>query len=800
MIGSPPLDHALRMTPRSVREASMGFNDIPKSSRSESSLEEGKEWECEIIAIARSRTSVSTRISYFDDPNLDKDYEGFQLDDESPYPEVRSAVSNTDDPSMPAATLRAWIIGLVLAMAISGTNQLFIFRFPSVDLTGIVAQLIAYPIGRAAAAYLPRCKIFGIEVNPGPFSIKEHVLITIMASVGSGSAYATGVLAVQKVYYKHSYSFAYQWFLVMSTQLIGFSMGGIAHRVLVAPASMIWPSNLVTCSLFNTLHSSSLPGIGARGGLSRERFFWYAFAGSFVWYFFPGYLFQALSYFSWVTWIWPDSPVVAQLFGYVNGMGMSVITFDWCQIAYIGSPLATPFWSQLNVIAGFLAFYWILTPILHFTNTWYGQHMPILSSSSFDNELNPYNVSRILNPDYTFNREAYENYSPLLLGTGFAVSYGLSFAAIAATLTHCFIYFRKQIWRQSCKSMDNQEDIHARLMSRYPQIPHWWYMAIFSTMFTLGVLSIELWPTQMPVWAFVLALAIAFLYVIPAGMVQAITNQQVGLNVITELIIGYALPGHPVAMMMFKTWGYVSMVQALTFTSDLKLGHYMKIPPRQLFCAQVAASIVAGTTQLGVQTWMLDNIHDICTPRQKDGFTCQSIHVFGTASVIWGVIGPELQFSKGHIYYRSPLLFCFIIGGIAPFIPWLIGKKYPNSWTRYVNSPVVFMGTNLIPPATAINFVPWAIVGWFFQSFLRRRRFSWWTKYNYILSAALDSGLAFSIIVIFFALQYPRNGTMEENSILSWWGNTVFTAGADGQGIPIKQLAPGDKFGPSKWV
>jgi hypothetical protein len=37
-------------------------------------------------------------------------------------------------------------------------------------------------------------------------------------------------------------------------------------------------------------------------------------------------------------------------------------------------------------------------------------------------------------------------------------------------------------------------------------------------------------------------------------MIQAITNQQVGLNVITELIIGYALPGRPVAMMMFKTW------------------------------------------------------------------------------------------------------------------------------------------------------------------------------------------------------------------------------------------------------
>jgi hypothetical protein len=46
-------------------------------------------------------------------------------------------------------------------------------------------------------------------------------------------------------------------------------------------------------------------------------------------------------------------------------------------------------------------------------------------------------------------------------------------------------------------------------------------------------------------------------------MIQAITNQQVGLNVITELIIGYALPGRPVAMMMFKTWGYITMAQGM---------------------------------------------------------------------------------------------------------------------------------------------------------------------------------------------------------------------------------------------
>lgn len=58
----------------------------------------------------------------------------------------------------------------------------------------IVAQLISFPIGRAWARWVPNVKVFGIPLNPGPFNVKEHVLITIMASVGAGSAYAVRCL------------------------------------------------------------------------------------------------------------------------------------------------------------------------------------------------------------------------------------------------------------------------------------------------------------------------------------------------------------------------------------------------------------------------------------------------------------------------------------------------------------------------------------------------------------------------------------------------------------------------------
>src|SRR6266704_2946438 len=60
-----------------------------------------------------------------DDPNFDPAAVG--LEDESPYPEVRSAVANTDDPTIPASTFRAWLIGLFWAIVVPGANQFFFF-------------------------------------------------------------------------------------------------------------------------------------------------------------------------------------------------------------------------------------------------------------------------------------------------------------------------------------------------------------------------------------------------------------------------------------------------------------------------------------------------------------------------------------------------------------------------------------------------------------------------------------------------------------------------------------------------
>ena len=96
-------------------------------------------------------------------------------------------------------------------------------------------------------------------------------------------------------------------------------------------------------------------------------------------------------------------------------------------------------------------------------------------------------------------------------------------------------------------------------------------------MISISIGIVAGWPTGFPVWAYIVCMLLPIIWLIPIGLIQAITNIQLGLNVLTEFIIGYMVPGRPLAMMMFKNYGYISMGQALYFAQDLKMGHYMKV-------------------------------------------------------------------------------------------------------------------------------------------------------------------------------------------------------------------------------
>ena len=209
------------------------------------------------------------------------------------------------------------------------------------------------------------------------------------------------------------------------------------------------------------------------------------------------------------------------------------------------------------------------------------------------------------------------------------------------------MWFRKDIARRCRLGLRDAQDVHSRLMLAYPEVPMWWYIAVGVISFAVFCVSIEIYPTRLPIWAAVFGVVISGIAALPLAILQAITNQQVAVQVLDELIAGYILPGRPVANTIFKTVSLMTSTQAVAFAGDLKLGHYMKIPPRMMFSIQMISTVVACVWVMLIQNWMVSNIVDLCSHNQSQGFVCPGTTTFATSSVVWGAVGPSRMFSVG---------------------------------------------------------------------------------------------------------------------------------------------------------
>lgn len=424
------------------------------------------------------------------------------VEDNSPYPEVRSTVKNYDV-DLPANTIRAWVIGLILCTLGSGINMLFSLRNPSIEVTTYVIQLVAYPLGLLWDRIFPdhEFNVCGLRFNlcPGKFNFKEHVIITVMsnAAYGGGALYATDVIIVQQMYYKQFFGWVWQILFGITTACLGYGLAGLSRRFLVWPAAMIWPGNLVNCALFYTLHdrrSKSDPESASGWRIGRYKWFVILFLSSFIWYWFPGWIFQGLSFFCFITWIAPQNTVVNQLFGGVSGYGLFPLSLDWTTISgYLGSPLITPFYAIANTIGGVLAFFVAMSLGLYYSGFWYTAYMPVQSSQSYDNRGHVYNVSAILDDKSVFDEDKYHAYSPLFLPVQYVVAYGLAFASISALVVHVALYHSWEIKAQFKLARNQEDDSHMRMMKKYRDADDWWYLLLFAVMIAVSFIVVCAW-------------------------------------------------------------------------------------------------------------------------------------------------------------------------------------------------------------------------------------------------------------------------------------------------------------------
>ncbi|KAI8576592.1 hypothetical protein K450DRAFT_256344 [Umbelopsis ramanniana AG] len=725
-------------------------------------------------------------------PDITEELEHADELEDQPIDIVRSTVRTVDNPSLPVYTFRAWFLGTIFCILGAAVSQFYFFRSNSLGYSSFFVTLVSYPLGVLLARILPNREWsigrFSFSLNPGPFNIKEHCLIVIMASTGGGSAYATDILAIQDLYYQQDLGPLGSILLLISTQCLGYGMAGFYRKFLVNPTAMLWPSTLPSVSLFNTFHEKDPYLLGDRDeekdqeerqGMSRMRFFLIVFACTFVYELFPTLIFPVLSSVAVLCLIGgPGNMVLASLGSGFSGVGILNFGLDWNAAGATG-PLFTPWWAQVNWYIGAVVMVWIVCPVTYFCNLWNAKSYPILTTKLFDKDGNVYNHSRVISDGY-FNETAYEEYSPVYMTPYNAMMFALSFVALTASITHVLLYYgsdlKKEFWvwgknkEQRKYEREVGMDIHVKMMQVYKEVPFWWYAVVFVVTIVISIIVCEVYPIHLPWWGLLVAIGVALLLTLPIGIIQAISGSQPGLNVITEMICGYMLPGRPIANVTFKCYGYMAMAQCLGLVSDLKLGLYMKIPPKCMFAAQFYGTILGGIVNYVVLKIILAAKRPVLQgiiPDPTGQWTGRSSSIFYASSIIWGAVGPARLFGPDSQF--PGMNWAFLVGIVLPLPFWFLYKRFPKSkipW-KMVNVPVILGGAGFAPQVPTNILITSFICGFVSQFYLYRRHHSWWAKYNYVLSAALDSGTFICSLFIFICI----NGINSSVHFPTWAGN-----------------------------
>jgi OPT family oligopeptide transporter len=319
---------------------------------------------------------------------------------------------------------------------------------------------------------------------------------------------------------------------------------------------------------------------------------------------------------------------------------------------------------------------------LYWSNIQWTAYLPPNSSGIFDNTGAPYNITKVIEGNTgILSEEAYKAYSPAFYSAGNLLVYGAFFAFYPLTM----VFIALDAWRpilRAYKSMsraaississfikgvknataslargnvreagrhlynimddgtsiyDDFDDPFTNMIRNYPEVPDWWFLMIALVAFIFAIIIVAHWPQLgAPVWSVFFVIGLNLVFLIPMSYLYALSGTTEGLNVVTELVVGYALPGHPEALMFVKAFGYNINGQADNYISDQKMGFYAKVPPRAMYRGQVMSAIITALVAYGVVQFADNSIPGICTPDQASGFNCENgSQIYFSASVVW---------------------------------------------------------------------------------------------------------------------------------------------------------------------
>jgi hypothetical protein len=170
---------------------------------------------------------------------------------------------------------------------------------------------------------------------------------------------------------------------------------------------------------------------------------------------------------------------------------------------------------------------------------------------------------------------------------------------------------------------------------------------------------------------------------------------------------------------------------------DQKIGHYMHIPPRDIFFSQIFGELIGVPINYGIIRWVVSAKGPYLLGEKKDPLNQwigQSLSNYNTLSVQYVLIGPSRLFGE-HIY--KPLPWSFLFGAGAPLALYLLHRAFPRAKFNLWNVTIFASGMSQFYGNLSTGYISRFIVGYISMRYFYRKRFETWRRYNFQIAAAL---------------------------------------------------------------
>ncbi|WWD19463.1 hypothetical protein CI109_103923 [Kwoniella shandongensis] len=784
--------HESEISPVLTRDGQRGHRNSNSSSstdlddKSDGSLDEKKE-----SNLVNDATYVAPVLGSYDDPNEKKkkideidDFihreEKYDFDSEEfiNIPDlVRNTVSFEDNETAPVITFRSVVLATIFCAIGSVVSQLSYFRTTNAPFPVFFVILASAPLGRLMAAYIPKYTVplgrYSFSLNPGPFSIKEHVIIGIAANAGSQGQWATFLPTNAALYYNITMHPAVALFFGWGVSLLGFSFAAMVRPILIDDPQFIFPLSLQQVTVYRSLQGTS--ELHLDRSRKQMKVFWLIFLGTFVWQFFPEWIFPFVAALAPLCWFASKNHTVNFLGAGRGGIGLLNITLDWSNIT--STVITYPYSVQVTVFVAFVITTWILIPVAYFGNLWGSPTYNIMSNGVFQKNGSAYPFNDLLYKDASgqqvFNETRYEEVGLAYSGAQYLWEIFMWYASYISSFVWCGLFLGPTIvkifkaWRAR-KTVHN--DRLSKLIQKYPGLT-WWEWSLL-TLLPLVILLVIVATKQvwMPTWTYFVALGFGAAAMLPMSLVYAMSGYSIKVGFFNELIYGYMIDvkgssRHPLGQLAYRIISGNVWYDARTVLEDQKIGHYFHLPPRTVIGIQIFANMLALPINYGVMRWVIDSKFDYVSGKVVDPtgqWTGQEFKSYNTAGIQYALVGPKKLFAS--TVFR-PVTYGFVAGAIAPIIIWALHKKFKKPrfdlWntTIFFASAATFYGNLSTGPFTSI------LIGTVWNFYLYRYKHVFWNKWAYISGAALDTGFNANLLFIFIFL--GTTGAVMPN----WWGN-----------------------------